>query len=93
MTSPLRRNLGLAAVIAVVMGDMLGSGIFFTPGALAQIAAPRWGVDVIWSRWGLVVRAGCESHAAAQEIGDQVVAIRYAAVMFGGALAGLGGAY
>ena len=37
MTSPLRRNLGLAAVIAVVMGDMLGSGIFFTAGKYADI--------------------------------------------------------
>ena len=38
MTSPLRRNLGLAAVMAVVMGDMFGSGIFFTPGELAKSA-------------------------------------------------------
>ncbi|MGH9337959.1 MAG: hypothetical protein ACRD21_29755, partial [Vicinamibacteria bacterium] len=34
-SSALRRQLGLAAVMAVVMGDMLGSGIFFTPGSLA----------------------------------------------------------
>lgn len=28
----MKRNLGLATVLAVVMGDMIGSGIFFTPG-------------------------------------------------------------
>jgi len=27
-----KRKLGLSAVLAVVMGDMIGSGIFFTPG-------------------------------------------------------------
>ena len=45
------------------------------------------------TRWGLVVRAVGESHDAAHAIGYQVVVIRYAAVMFGGAMAGLGGAY
>lgn len=58
MTSPLRRNLGLAAVIAVVMGDMLGSGIFFTPGELAQSADQRWQVYFIWSLCGLIVLCG-----------------------------------
>ena len=27
----LRRQLGLVAVVAVVTGDILGSGIFYTP--------------------------------------------------------------
>ena len=45
------------------------------------------------TRWGLVVRAVGESHEAAHAIGYHVIAIRYAAVMFGGAMAGLGGAY
>ena len=34
----LRRQLGLSAVAAIVVGDMLGSGIFFTPGELAAVA-------------------------------------------------------
>lgn len=34
----LKRKLGLSAVLAVVMGDMIGSGIFFTPSELAAIA-------------------------------------------------------
>ena len=45
------------------------------------------------TRAGLVVRAVGESPQAAHAIGYPVVAIRYAAVLFGGACAGLGGAY
>ena len=45
------------------------------------------------TRAGLVVRAIGENHDAAHAIGYPVVAIRYAALMFGGACAGLGGAY
>ena len=43
----LRRQLGLSAVIAVVMGDMLGSGIFFTPGELASLAENHFQVYFI----------------------------------------------
>ena len=57
MTS-LRRQLGLAAVMAVVMGDMLGSGIFFTPGELAQVADSPWQVYFMWSLCGLIVLCG-----------------------------------
>ncbi|HSV17942.1 MAG TPA: ABC transporter permease [Casimicrobiaceae bacterium] len=45
------------------------------------------------TRAGLVVRAIGESPHAAHAIGYPVIAIRYAAVLFGGACAGLGGAY
>jgi len=45
------------------------------------------------TRAGLVLRAVGESPQAAHAIGYRVVAIRYAAVVFGGACAGLGGAY
>jgi ABC-type uncharacterized transport system permease subunit len=45
------------------------------------------------TRAGLVVRAVGESAASAHAIGYSVVRIRYLAVMFGGACAGLGGAY
>jgi len=54
----LRRRLGLAAVMAIVMGDMLGSGIFFTPGELAQVAEHPWQVYFIWSLAGLIVLCG-----------------------------------
>ena len=42
---------------------------------------------------GLIMRAVGDSHDAAHALGYPVIAIRYAAVAFGGALAGLGGAY
>jgi simple sugar transport system permease protein len=45
------------------------------------------------TRPGLVLRAVGESPHAAHAIGYSVVAIRYAAVLFGGACAGMGGAY
>jgi len=54
----LRRQLGLSAVVAVVMGDMLGSGIFFTPGELAAVADHRWEVFFIWSLCGIIVLCG-----------------------------------
>jgi simple sugar transport system permease protein len=45
------------------------------------------------TRAGLVLRAVGESPQSAHAIGYPVIAIRYAAVVFGGACAGLGGAY
>ena len=45
------------------------------------------------SRIGLVIRAVGESPHSAHAIGMHVVALRYGAVLFGGAMAGLGGAY
>jgi simple sugar transport system permease protein len=45
------------------------------------------------TRAGLVLRAVGESPQSAHAIGYDVLAIRYAAVLFGGACAGLGGAF
>jgi simple sugar transport system permease protein len=45
------------------------------------------------SRAGLILRAVGESHDAAHALGYRVVRVRVAALAFGGALAGLGGAY
>ncbi len=59
--------------------------------SIAMVFAVSW--FLYRTRWGLVVRAVGESHDAAHAIGYQVIGIRYAAVMFGGAMAGLGGAY
>jgi general nucleoside transport system permease protein len=55
-------------------------------------------VAVIWaalkySRIGLILRAIGENHDAAHALGYKVVRIRVLAIMFGGACAGLGGAY
>jgi len=45
------------------------------------------------TRWGLILRAVGESDSAAHSIGYSVIGVRYLAVAFGGAMAGLGGAY
>ncbi|HCK20385.1 MAG TPA: ABC transporter permease [Thalassospira sp.] len=45
------------------------------------------------SRAGLVLKAVGDSHHSAHAIGYSVIKIRYLATMFGGAMAGLGGAY
>ena len=45
------------------------------------------------TRAGLILRAVGESPESAHAIGHPVIALRYAAVMFGGACAGVGGAY
>jgi simple sugar transport system permease protein len=55
-------------------------------------------VAAVWmflnrSRAGLILRAVGESHDAAHALGYRVVAIRLGAIAFGGACAGLGGAY
>jgi basic amino acid/polyamine antiporter, APA family len=54
----LLRKLGPAAVIAVVAGDMLGSGVFFTPGELAAVASARWQVYFLWGLCGLITLCG-----------------------------------
>lgn len=46
-----------------------------------------------YSRIGLVLRAVGENHDAAHALGYKVIRIRILAIMFGGACAGLGGAY
>jgi general nucleoside transport system permease protein len=46
-----------------------------------------------YSRMGLIIRAVGENHDAAHALGYKVIRIRILAIMFGGACAGLGGAY
>ncbi|WP_108258070.1 ABC transporter permease [Mangrovicoccus ximenensis] len=46
-----------------------------------------------YSRPGLILRAVGENHAAAHALGYKVTRIRLMAILFGGAMAGLGGAY
>ena len=54
----LRRQLGFAAVAAIVMGNMLGSGVFFTPGELAAVAQRPWQVHFIWALSGIITLCG-----------------------------------
>jgi len=56
---------------------------------------------MVWAVWyflyktrnGLILRAVGTNHDAAHSIGYSVIKIRYLAIMFGGAMAGLGGGY
>ena len=54
-------------------------------------------IGVIWflfkTRAGLTLRSVGDSHSSAHALGIRVIAIRYLAVMFGGACAGLAGAH
>jgi simple sugar transport system permease protein len=59
--------------------------------SVAIVAATAWFFSR--TRTGLIIRAIGENHDAAHAIGYPVVAYRYAALLFGGACAGLGGAY
>ena len=54
----LQRKLGLSTVLAVVVGDMIGSGVFFTPGELAAVATSEWQVYFFWSLCGLITLCG-----------------------------------
>ena len=59
--------------------------------SFALFAAVQW--FLFRTRAGLVLRAVGESPQSAHAIGYPVIAIRYAAVLFGGACAGLAGGY
>lgn len=60
-------------------------------GALAALALCGW--FLFRSKAGLALRAVGEAPAAARALGLRVTAIRYAATLFGGAMAGVAGCY
>jgi ABC-type uncharacterized transport system permease subunit len=59
--------------------------------AFAMVAAVGWFLNR--TRAGLVLRAVGENDLSAHSIGYSVIGVRYLAVMFGGAMAGIAGAY
>ena len=59
--------------------------------ALANAAAVAW--FLARTRAGLKLRAVGDNHDSGHALGLPVIGIRYAAVIYGGAMAGLGGAY
>lgn len=74
-----------------VLGRMLFSHDIMVYLSLALVAAV-WAF-LKYTRAGLILRAVGESHDAAHALGYKVVRVRMAAIFFGGACAGLGGAY
>jgi general nucleoside transport system permease protein len=73
------------------VGSLLFAHSPFVYLSVALVALVQW--FLFRTRAGLIVRAVGESPDSAHAIGYRVVAIRYAAVLFGGACAGLAGAY
>ena len=59
--------------------------------SFALIGAVSW--VLFRTRAGLVLRAVGDNHGSAHALGYRVVLVRYLAILFGGACAGLGGAY
>jgi len=74
-----------------VLGTVLFSHDWMVYVSVAVIAAV-WAV-LKFTRTGLILRAVGENHEAAHALGYKVGRIRLAAIVFGGAMAGLGGAY
>lgn len=76
-------------------GTMLGRVLFSHDGmvylALVLAVAVAWFLGT--SRPGLALRAVGDNHTSAHALGLSVIRTRYAATLFGGAMAGLGGAY
>jgi len=82
--------LGPLAEIPVIGPIIFGHDIIVYLG-LALVAA-TW-ATLKYTRAGLILRAVGENHDAAHALGYKVKRIRTLAILFGGACAGLGGAY
>ena len=61
------------------------------PVSILLVASVAWFLGR--TRRGMILRAVGENHDAAHSLGYNVIAIRFAAIGFGGACAGIGGAY
>jgi len=79
-----------------VLSDVAGFGVFFRLDPLVYLALALT-AGVWWflfrSRGGLILRAVGDNHDSAHALGYNVIRIRFMAVLFGGACAGLAGAY
>ena len=73
------------------IGSILFSQDILVYLSFIMIVAVSWFLS--GTRPGLILKAVGENHDSAHALGYPVVAIRYAAVLFGGAMSGLAGAY
>ncbi len=81
---PLLGDIPVIGPIVFQHDPMVYVGLFIVAGVWAFLK---------YSRAGLILRAVGENHEAAHALGYHVVRVRMLAIMFGGACAGLGGAY
>ena len=66
MTTPtggLRRELGLFTAALLVVGGIIGSGIFFTPGEVARALPTGGWILAVWALGGVVAFAGALTYA------------------------------
>ena len=92
------RNMqGLQPVDLPLLSDLPAIGTMFERldlvVYLTLAAAVAIWVVLAHTRVGLVLRAVGENHDSAHALGFSVIGVRFAAVVFGGAMAGMGGAY
>jgi APA family basic amino acid/polyamine antiporter len=59
----LKRQLGLFSAVMIICGDMIGSGIFFATGAIAETLPSPGGVLLVWAFGGLLALTGALSCA------------------------------
>ncbi len=88
---------GIKAISVPVLSDIPVLGkLLFSHDLLVYLAILMF-VGISWflyrSRGGLILRATGESPSSAHALGYSVIKIRYLAVLFGGMMSGLGGAY
>lgn len=92
------RNMrGLQPVELPVLSELPVIGVMFTRldvvVYMAIAATVIVGLILTRTRVGLVLRAVGENHDSAHALGFSVIKVRFAAIAFGGAFAGMGGAY
>jgi APA family basic amino acid/polyamine antiporter len=80
--SALRRELGLFSAALLVVGGIIGSGIFFTPAETARALPTAGWVFAVWALGGVVALAGAltyaELGAMLPDAGGQYIYIREA---------------
>lgn len=68
LTGSLTRSLGLASAVALIVGEVVGVGIFLTPADMAKsLGSPFW-ILVVWTLMGLMAATGalCYGELAAR---------------------------
>jgi len=83
-------NIPLLSDIPLIGKLLFGQDLIFY-GSIALVVGVSW--FLFRTRAGLMLRSVGDSHTSAHALGISVIRIRYMAVVFGGACAGLAGAY
>lgn len=60
---PLRRHIGLASAVFLVVGNVIGSGIFLTPGLIARDLPSSGGIVMAWVIGGVISLLGALTYA------------------------------